>query len=450
MSDDVATLTKAPELPEQRGSRKPPRLNPVARNGYALVATTLTTSVTGVVYWMVAAHLFSPSEVGESAAALTAMSLLATVAAMNLTGSLAFLMPQHSAAQSGAGLPVRGRCVAGSGACHGTDRGREHGPHLAVLPRPGLGQHRHFPGRDARSGHLLAAGRGSHRPATSPWVLVENVLFALVKLGALVLAGTLALREGVYLSWVAPMFLAVPIVNVFIIKRLLPVVSKRPDRVQMTARGMRRFLGMNYLGSLLNQAYFNVLPLLVVIVLGSAANASFYIAWTIALAVDLVSHSMGTALTVEASAAPQERVAHTRDVCRRLAFLLVPGSLLGIALAPQFLHLYGGSYAAHGTSLLRLLMVASVPRAIVIVEQSAARARGHALPTVWTEGATAVLVLGITIPLLASIGVIAVGWAWVIANGVVACAVLPSLIKRLRPPAESVRDDSAEARVAVS
>ncbi len=444
MSQDVATLARPPELPEQHGSKKAPRLNPVARNGYALVLTTLTTSVTGVVYWMVAAHLFSPSAVGESAAALTAMSLLATVAAMNLTGSLAFLLPQL-------GRSV-GRWIAGSYAAAAS---------LALVLAAGLivvvtTMHTSlsFLGRDwsgiliflvatpaavifsLQDGVLIGLRR-------SPWVLVENVLFAVVKLGALVVAGLLAVNQGVYLSWVAPMFLAVPIVNAFIVKRLLPVVSKRPDRVEMTARRMKRFLGLNYLGSLLNQAYFNVLPLLVVVVLGSAANASFYIAWTIALAVDLVSHSMGTALTVEASAAPQERVTHTRDVCRRLAFLLVPGSLLGIALAPQFLHLYGGSYAAHGTSLLRLLLIASVPRAIVIVEQSAARARGQAWPTVWTEGATALLVLGITIPLLASLGVIAVGWAWLIANVAVAVAVLPSLIRRMRPKTDRVTDEHA-------
>ena len=45
---------------------------PLYRNGYALIASSLLTSVTGLAYWVIAAHAYSAAAVGVSAALISA------------------------------------------------------------------------------------------------------------------------------------------------------------------------------------------------------------------------------------------------------------------------------------------------------------------------------------------------------------------------------------------
>ena len=49
---------------------------PLTRNGYSLVASAGVTSALGLVYWVVAARLYTPAEVGVNAALLSTMMAL--------------------------------------------------------------------------------------------------------------------------------------------------------------------------------------------------------------------------------------------------------------------------------------------------------------------------------------------------------------------------------------
>jgi O-antigen/teichoic acid export membrane protein len=96
------------------------------------------------------------------------------------------------------------------------------------------------------------------------------------------------------------------------------------------------------------------------------------------------------------------------------------------------LRIYGPEYASGGSLLLRLLIVGALLRAVVVVAQSAARARGRTAVNLLTETATAVLVLAGSSVLLPVWGISAVGWVWLGANAVVAVASVPSLMRAAR------------------
>ena len=59
--------------------------DPVLRNGYALIINVGITSVLGLVYWILAAHLYTPTEVGIGVAAINLMQFL-----VGLGGQLTF------------------------------------------------------------------------------------------------------------------------------------------------------------------------------------------------------------------------------------------------------------------------------------------------------------------------------------------------------------------------
>ena len=63
------------------------------RNALSLVSTAAVTSGMGFIYWTVAARTFSASDVGESATAIAAMSLIAPFAVLGLGTALVFKLP---------------------------------------------------------------------------------------------------------------------------------------------------------------------------------------------------------------------------------------------------------------------------------------------------------------------------------------------------------------------
>lgn len=414
--------------------------NPVVRNGYALVLTMVVTSAAGVLFWAVAARVSSPEEVGRAAAAITVLTLTANIAGLNLTGSLSYLLPRQEGSVrryvtwSYIGTATLATIVGlaflvsihvfsiGSLAFLVSD------PVLAVvfvLAAPA------FVLFTVQDGVLVGLRR-------STWVLIENSAFSLAKLVVLVVLALLGVANGILYSWVGAMLLTLPVISLLIFRVLIVEVSKRPDTLQMTAAAIRRFVGLQYASSLVGHVYMNVLPLVVLVYLGTAANGLFYVPWTIAVTIDLVSHSLGASLTVESAAAPRELSQHLRAIGRRLATLLGAGAVMTVAAAPLVLGIYGAAYAESGSLLLRLLVLGALCRAVVIIAQSATRALGENRLTMVTEGAICVLVLGMSIALLPDLGIDAVGWSWLIGNGLVAAATLPRLLSMTRRPADDL------------
>jgi O-antigen/teichoic acid export membrane protein len=404
--------------------------DPLVRNGYVLVLSTAISGLLGVAYWIAAAHLFPARDLGLDSAALTAMMLVASVAGMNLSGALVFLLPKLG--RSLRGYVWRSYRSAGLAA-------------LALGVVAALASTRLSGSKDFLTGSLALAALfvaacgawviftiqdgvlvGLQRPT---WVLAENSAFGVAKLGLLAVTSWWGLRHGVLLSWVLPVFLLVPAVNLLVFRRAVPAVEHRPERLGETP--LRRFLGLNYASSLIYQAYVNLLPLLVLVALGAEANGLFYVAWTWSTAIDLVSHAMGVSLTVESSAEPDRLGEHIRRTSARLAALVVPGVLAVLVVAPQLMGLYGGRYRA-SAHVLRLLALGALPRGVVIVAQSASRARGEGGLMLWSEGVICALALGLTALLINDRGASAVGIAWLVANTVAAVLVLPTLRTAVR------------------
>src|SRR5438046_991932 len=69
-------------------------LRSLYRTGNALVVSVGVTSGVGVVYWLLAAHLYSRRTVGLNAAAVSVMMLLAGVSQLNLASTMARFVPR--------------------------------------------------------------------------------------------------------------------------------------------------------------------------------------------------------------------------------------------------------------------------------------------------------------------------------------------------------------------
>ncbi len=66
---------------------------PFVRNAYSLVGSTLATSGFGVIFWIVAAHLFTKEEVGRDTALISTMLFLSSISQLNLTNGFNRFVP---------------------------------------------------------------------------------------------------------------------------------------------------------------------------------------------------------------------------------------------------------------------------------------------------------------------------------------------------------------------
>jgi O-antigen/teichoic acid export membrane protein len=406
--------------------------NPLYHTSYALLVNTVATTAVGMVYWAVAAHFYDQQVVGRSAALVSALLLVSTFAQLNLTTALPRFLPK-------AGRSA-GKFIAysyGASSCAALIGGLIF---VTVLPR--LSSQWQFVSDSLPLAIAFVAGAVVWEIFTLQDIVllslrrrvlvpIENFVYGISKLLMLVGIVLLLPSTGIFFSWVTPLAVTVPAVNWLIFRRYL----KERDPVVpggLRAREVVRFASVDYIGSVLGQAYGSLLPLLVLSTLGAAANSSFYIAWSIASGLGLVASNFGTSLLVEGSAAPHRLAELTRGVLVRCIIIMSIGAaLLGLAARP-ILDIYGSKYALHASSLLGLLAVGTIPSCIAIVAMSLDRIAGRVGRATLTRLVLTVLVLGGSWLLAKKDGIDGVAFAWAGANLVVALARFPTIVGAIR------------------
>jgi O-antigen/teichoic acid export membrane protein len=187
-----------------------------------------------------------------------------------------------------------------------------------------------------------------------------------------------------------------------------------------------RYLAGDYAGSLVSQGSTVLLPVLVLAVLGGAASGYFYVAFTIAGALNMLALAVSTSLVVEAAHDELRLSSLTAQALLRWVTLLVPAMVLLSLAASQVLRLFGAAYAENASALLRLLVAGSIPQTLVIVYLGTERARGRAGQILAVQCLSFGIMAGALIFLLGR-SLEGVGVAWLIAWTVTAVSVLPRL-----------------------
>ncbi|TYP87212.1 lipopolysaccharide biosynthesis protein [Blastococcus xanthinilyticus] len=410
--------------------------DPLFRNGFALVLNVGLTTLLGVAFWVVAARQYTAEDVGRGSALVAALLLLSNIGQLGLANGLVRFLP--AAGAHGAGLLRRGYAFSAlASACLGAGfalLAPALSPELAFL---GAGP---VPVLAFASAVVVwsvfalqdAAIIGLRRAV---WIPVENSGYGLLKLALLLPLAVLVPGVGVFVAWVLAAVVLLGPVNAALFRRWLPRHAATADTDQQPVHRLRdllRFITFDYAGQVCFMAATSALPLLVVALLGAASNAHFYIAWTIAVSLDLLSVTLTQSLTVEAALRP----ARLPDLLRRLLprlVLLQAGAVTVLLLgAPLVLSLYGPGYEAEATTPLRLLALAVLPRAVVVVTIAVLRVRRRTRRILAIQAVTGAGVLGLAAVLAGPWGLTGVTFAWLATQTVLALVLLPALARLVR------------------
>jgi len=406
------------------------------------MANTAVTSVLGMAFWAGASAVYSPHDLGASAALISAMMLLSVISQLDLAMGISRLLPQVHSHRWRSVLGAYGiTAVVGLAVTAGF---------VALAPRLSdsfafLGHHQVlatgliaavvlwnvFALQDA----VLTAAR---------WTIVvpvENALFGMIKIGLMVALAHSFGGQGIFVAWVLAMAIMLVPVNSLIFAKVLrdstrPVKKRTPSALPIDdRRRVTRWLAVDYLAGLLNQGYTALLPLLVLAVLGRDANAYFYIAFMVTGAVRAVAQSMATSLVVEGAHHEAQLGAMARLSLARYARYALPGIAVLALGANLLLKPFGAAYVDHGATLLRLFLVAAVPHAIIALYLGVERVRARVSRVLAVEVTIVVLVIVGAVIGMRSYGLVGVGVAWLAAHTIVAALIAPGFWKACRQAA---------------
>ena len=249
------------------------------------------------------ARLYPTEVVGRATAAYAAMNLLAGFTALNFNGVLTRFLPQ--AGRRTGKLIKHSYLVSGIASVLVTIPFllsiHLWGPSYSELGNPITGLFfigcvvcwAIFTLQDS----VLAGMRNAH------WVLLENTVFGIAKVVLLIIFASHFQHLGIYLSWMVPCVLTVPLINALIFSRLVPRHTAATIDVEPpTSRQIGRFLAGDYSGAMFLLATSNLVPVLVAAMISDVKNtAYFYMAWLVGGILDLVAVNMAISLTVEGS-----------------------------------------------------------------------------------------------------------------------------------------------------
>jgi O-antigen/teichoic acid export membrane protein len=425
--------------------------DPLYRSAVTLMANTVVTSTLGVVFWIVVARTYAAEVVGRDGALIASMITLSTIAQLSGVSGIWRFLPRMGRRTAKALLVAYGLSAAAAVIVSVT----------FVVAVPRVAEEFRFLREDVwlatayvlgmvgwsvvviGDAALTALGR-------THWLLVENALFALAKLVLLPLLLLAATGHGIYLAWVLPVVVLLPVTNALIFRRAIPAhVARHPHASasieQFSRRRLLAFLSQDYAGTLMSQGAHTMLPVLVVGLLGSRENAYFFVAWTVVFAFDLMFLNVATSLTVE-GAIREDKVAElARNAIRRLIAPLVGASLVLIAIAPVILVPFGPDYTREAAPIVRLLACASVFRAVLYLFSGLCRLHGRGRPLVAVEAGVLVGLLSLSATLAPALGLKGVALAWLITHGLLALVVARPLRAMIRRPATYAASGSGDA-----
>ncbi|SCG01240.1 Membrane protein involved in the export of O-antigen and teichoic acid [Streptomyces sp. MnatMP-M17] len=403
------------------------------RNAYALMLSTGVSAALGLGFWLVAARYYTEEAVGQGSAAIAAMRLLASITATTMIGAVVRYVPR--AGRATGPLVWRAYTISSLVVCVAC---------VVFLLTLDLWGPSYAPLHGVTAGLVFTASCVAWALLTLQdgvltglrkafWVPVGNAVFSIGKLLLLaVFAGALPVL-GVFVSWAAAIALSVLPLGWLVFRRLIPrQAAADRDREPPRPADIGRFLAGDSVGALFSLAMINLLPVMVAVRFDAAHNAFFYTAYTVGGTMEFMAINMASSLTAHASHSPDRLAEGVRGALRRMTFLLVPVVLILVLFAPQVLAPFGDDYARNGTTVLRLLAAAALPRVVVELYIGVLRVQGRTGMLAALQGAMCVLVLGSALFLLGPAGISGAGLAMLLSMTLVALVAAPGLRAALR------------------
>ena len=421
------------EIVTDRVRPKGPSWRPgtLIQNAIALMISSGGSAMVGVVFWIVAARLFTQSQLGRTSAEIAAMVLLSTLAQLSFGSIFERFLPV--AGQLTHGFVKRAYLISTSFglvlAILYLTLGFEH----SFLP-PSFGWRLYFVLSIvlwtifALQDSVLIGLRASR------WVAVENIAFGVAKLALLPICFALTSTGGMFIAWTAPVVPSILAVSWYLFRRRIPEHAAKGVSTESlpSARRLVLLASAQY-ATLLSSIFLPSLVTLIVIQrLGPVANAHYYLPSMIATNLGLFCWGIVRSFLVEASSERHELRRHANSTIRALAVVLIPSVILGYLFAPDYLRLFGDAYATQGTALMRMLLISLLGSTVMSFYSAFAWLDERVWWMTLRTTASSVVYIVMVYALIGRMGINSIGVATLFYSATTLVIFLPISIRRYR------------------
>lgn len=384
------------------------RADPLLMNSVLMFATTVLMAGGGAVFWVIAARLATPGDVGLAGSLVSAGDSLGLFAQLGLNIAILRTMPASSRQAADVLTSSLVVVVAGAGFAL---------VYALLLPwtSPRLATVLDSPVAIGVFCVLVAA--------TALNVLSDSVFLAINRVWSylhlngilmglakcvlpFLLAGAGAL--GLYGS-VGGAILCCAVASVWVILRHVPGRRSLSPSPELLAT--RRFAAAGYVTYVLTVLPLLVFPLIVINALGPAHGGAYFISFQVVTLLHAVVLAVANSAYAESERAEHHRHRVVRKGGLTLMVCSVAGCLAMTVLAPYFLSIFGPHYVDTGTATLRVLSLATVGAAFNYWSAMRLRLASNlaAMILVQLVSTTVMLVLAVA---LAPYGTVWVAAAW--------------------------------------
>lgn len=402
-------------------------------NALYLMLNTGVMSILGFFFWVVVARFYTEAEVGFSSAIISAIGLLASLSLLGLDVSLIRFLPQAERPRelintcftlSGlTGLVVAAIFLAGLNLWS---------PALSFITENAIFTSAFIAFTlvwilSGLTDFIFLAKRKAE------FTLSKNAIFSLLKIPLPICFVLFFHTFGIVASWGVASGVALGLSLFLFLPKVQSPYKPVPTLNLTLLKHMWRYSGGSYLASLLSDAPFFLLPVMVVNLLGAGSNAYYYIATMMANLLFTIPTAVSSSLFVEGSHFEDKL---KENVVRSLKFtflLLVPAMALFILASKWLLLLFGESYSINALYLLQILAISSLPLAINRIYSTILRVTDRITELIIIRGLVAVAVLVASYLVMPLSGIIGIGYVWLGAQSVLAIYVLARTRVRIIP-----------------
>lgn len=406
--------------------------SPLYRNSFFLIANTVVTSGLGFFFWMVVARFYTEAEVGWGSAIISVISLLAVLSAPGFGAALIRFLPRAENPRD-----MINSCLTISGVISVV---------LAVVFvlgldvwSPALVFIRHnviF----AAAFVLFVLVQTLYMVMHSIFIarrradfgLYKSAIFSLLKIPLPVLMVLFFHTFGIAASWGLATAVALAVALFFFVPRVQPHYRPVPSLNLSVVRPIWRYSSGSYIARLLRAAPAQVLPVMVVNLLGAQQNAYFYVAWTIAALLSAIPAAVANSLFAEGAHFEGDL---WRDVTRSLKFvflILVPAVIVVLLAGKWLLLLFGEGYSSSGLMLLRILSLSSLFSGVSTIYNTTLRVEDRLKELGFIYGFITFATLIGSYFVMPACGMAGIGYVWLAVQGVVGVYAILRLRGRYR------------------
>lgn len=402
------------------------------RNAIYLMVNSGVGAILGFVFWIVVARLYSTSDVGLGSALLSAVGLLSFIGTLGLGFGIIRYLP---------GFDNKTRLLNSSFTLAGLAAIAIALIFLAGLPfwSPKLMFIRESSIFFAAFVIFIAAATLSQIVTyafiafrRAGFTLAYSIIGGVLKLALAAGLASVFKVFGIFASWGVAVAVSLVVCLFVFLPQVLPRYYPIPSLQRQASNELMHFSLANYISAALWSLPAWILPLTVLNILGAEANAYFYISWAMAGLPLAISSGTSFSLFAEGSYMKEKLSENLKRSLKLLALLLIPAIVILVLLGDKLLLLFGREYSLEGAKLLWLLAPAALPASINLLYLGVARVEKKLKTIILVTGATAFGTLVLSYFLLPHLGILGAGVGWLASQTVVALAIAPRLMKRLK------------------